>query len=489
MNKLSLRDYFKELDNKLNKLNSKKVNQFVFDEFPNYPHIGKYIDPRDSNNRDYYELILDQNLIDHSFDPLISFEMNQIKYSVEILHPDCNCFRRSKIKKRPIKTTSHRDRILYSAWNYYLSEKHKNWIKRNLLENSVSAYVPKTRKFNAHFAKLAFDYIQGKNEYSAIALDIKSFFDNIPHKALKNNLIELIDEGIELNKINFKLFKANTNYTYIELDFLKPILNKLESGSGMYMNRSRQNWNKLRNKGLIINNVNKGIPQGLPCSGVLSNIVMMQFDLIMNKEAIATNSIYLRYADDIFIASPNKSIKTQLIQKCFFELKNLQLPVAEKKTEEFEYTPLMNDHPQISYLGLNCEGNKISARQNGVNKFYQRTSQFIYSYVFTCRRRGIILSRKKIRAIFTHSGKHNFYSYLRRSSEVFELDSRYNHKKVKHVLKKHVKWIDRVFDKALVKKLSDTPGSHKYSIKCNCPLKKDATPLGNEQDILEEDDK
>lgn len=125
-----------------------------------------------------------------------------------------------------------------------------------------------------------------------------------------------------MNKINFKLFKANTNYTYIELDFLKPILNKLESGSGMYMNRSRQNWNKLRNTGLIINNVNKGIPQGLPCSGVLSNIVMMKFDLKMNKEAIATNSIYLRYADDIFIASPNKSKKTQLIQKCFFELKS-----------------------------------------------------------------------------------------------------------------------------------------------------------------------
>lgn len=95
----------------------------------------------------------------------------------------------------------------------------------------------------------------------------------------------------------------------------------------------------------------------------------------------------------------------------------------------------MNVHPQISFLGLNCEGNKISVRQNGVNKFYQRTSQFIYSYVFTCRRRRIIPSRKKIRAIFTHSGKHNFYSYLRRSSEVFELDSRYNHKKVKLFLK------------------------------------------------------
>lgn len=454
MNKLCLQDYFKELDNQLNKINPKKIDQFIFEEFPNYPHIGKYIDPRDFKNREYYELNFDQNLSDNSFDPLISFEMNQIKYSVEILHPDCNCFRRSKVKKRPIKTTSHRDRILYSAWNFYLSEKHKNWIKRNELENSVSAYIPKTGKFNAHFAKLAFDYVQEKKEYSATALDVKSFFDNISHKALKNNLIEVINEGTTLSEINFKLFKANTNYTYIELDAIKPILNKLESGSRMYMNRSHQNWNKLRNLGLIIKNVHKGIPQGLPCSGVLSNIVMMQFDLIMNKEALATNSIYLRYADDIFIASPNKNVKNQLTQKCYAELKKLDLPVATEKTEEFEYTPIMKNQPKISYWGLNCKGNKISVRQNGVNKFYQRASQFIYSYVFTCKRRKILPSRKKIRAIFTHSGKHNFYSYLIRSSRVFESDSRYNHKKVKGILKRHVSWIDKVFDKALSEKPS-----------------------------------
>lgn len=473
MKTVTLLNYFKELDNQINNLNPNKVDQFVFDEFPNYPHIGKYIDPRENENREYYKLALNQDLTQYSFDPLISFEMNQIKYSVEILHPNCNCFRRSKTKKRPIKTTSHRDRILYAAWNYYLSKKHKKWIKDNMLQDVVSAYIPKTGKFNAHFSKLAFDYIQGKNEYSATALDIKSFFDKIPHKILKNNLIELIDEGNELDKNNFKLFKANTNYTYVELNSLKEILNKLESSKGMYMSRTRQNWDVLRDSGLIIKNKNEGIPQGLPCSGVLSNIAMMQFDLIMNKEVNSLNSIYLRYADDIFIAAPNNSIKTQLVQLCYNELNKLSLPIAENKTEEFEFTPKTSCHPKISYLGLNCQGNKISVRQNGINKFYQRTSQVIYSYVLTCKRRGKTPSRKKIRAIFTHSGKQNFYSYLRRVSKVFENDSRYYHKKVKQVLKKHVKWIDNIFDNALKTKPPKENGIYQYKEKCNCPLKKD----------------
>ncbi len=473
MRQSDLLEYFTELDNKLISLKDSEINDFVFNEFPNYPHIGKYIDPRIHEHREFYSSEINNNLNDFSFDPLISFNMDQIKYSVEILHPDCNCFRRSKIKERPIKTTSHRDRILYASWNYYLSEKHKNWIVKNNLKNSISAYVPKTGKFNAHYAKTAFDYLQNRNEYSAIALDIKSFFDNIPHKVLKENLIHLLNIGPKLDRINFSLFKATTKYTYIELDQLKPNLRKLDSGDGMYMNRGTQNWKRLRSLNLIKQNLNEGIPQGLPCSGVLANIVMMQFDLIMKEYANNMGGIYLRYADDIFIASPNKKTIAILTQKCQSELKKLNLPIAHKKTEEFEYNKSMASHPTISYLGLNCNGNKISVRRNGINKFYQRTSQYIYSYVHTCMRRNIEPSRKKIRAIFTHSGKQNFYSYLRRVSKVFENDPKYDYKKVKSVLKNHVSWIDKIFDNAKRKKPSRTSNTFKYEVRCNCPLRKD----------------
>lgn len=473
MKQANLLEYFAELDNQLIKLENSKVNDFVLQEFPNYPHIGRYIDPRIDGHREDYLSIIENNLNDFSFDPLISFEMNQIKYSVEILHPDCSCFRRSEMKKRPIKITSHRDRILYAGWNSYLSKKHKMWICQKKLKTSISAYIPKTGKFNAHYAKVAFDYLQERDEYSTVALDIKSFFDNIPHDVLKKNLTQLLDLGHKLDPTNFRLYKATTKYTYIELDKLKPNLNKLDSGDGMYMSRNHRNWDRLRHLNLIEQNLNKGIPQGLPCSGVLANIAMMQFDLVMNYHAENMDAIYLRYADDIFLAAPNKEVITILTQECHSELKQLNLPIAHNKTEEFNYNKSMTKHPTISYLGLNCTGNRISLRRNGINKFYQRTSQYIYSYVHTCKRRGIVPSIKKIRAIFTHSGKQNFYSYLKRVSKVFEDDKRYKYKKVKGVLKNHVDWIDKVFDNAMRKEPSRTPSTFKYESKCNCPLKKD----------------
>ena len=473
MKQSDLLEYFKELDSRLSNLANSKINNFILEEFPKYPHIGKYIDPTINKEREYYSLVSKNDLKDFSFDPLISFQMNQIKYSTEILHPDCNCFRRSKTKERPIKTTSHRDRILYASWNYYLSNRHKEWVEQKQLKDSISAYIPKTRKFNAHYAKVAFDYFQDRDEYSAIALDVKGFFNNIPHDTLKKNLIELLDDGSTLCPSNFKLYKATTNYTYIELDQLKPNLNELDSGDGMYMSRSNQNWKKLRQLNLIKQNLEKGIPQGLPCSGVLANIAMMQFDLVMSSHSDELKSKYLRYADDIFIAAPDKRTIKVLTQKCQNELKKLNLPIAHNKTEEFDYNKSMKEHPKISYLGLNCKGNKISLRQNGINKFYQRTSQVIHSYVHTCKRRGITPSKKKIRAIFTHSGRQNFYSYARRVSKVFENDERYEYKKVKSVLGNHVDWIDQTFDNAMSKTPSTNPNKFNYRAKCTCPLRKD----------------
>lgn len=473
MKQSDLSEYFDELNLRLSSLKGNQEDRFIFSEFPNYPHIGKYVDPRPLKSKEHYLSILKENLNEYSFDPLISFKMNQPKYSVEILHPDCRCFRRSKVKERPIKTTSHRDRILFAGWNHFLSKKHKRWVNDNSLNSAISAYIPKTGKFNAHYSKLAFDYIQNRNEYSAVALDIKSFFDNVPHANLKKNLITLLDQGDKLDHVNFRLFKATTNYTYIELDELKPTLGKFDSGTGMYMSRSHKNWDRLRKYNLIKKNSRKGIPQGLPCSGVLANIAMMDFDLFMNNQAKTRNAIYIRYADDIFIAAATKIIVDELFERCSIRLNQMNLPIACKKTEKFDYKLSSIEHPTISYLGLNCNGNNISVRQNGVNKFYQRTSQYIYSYVLTCKRRGITPSKKKIRAIFSHSGRQNFYSYLRRVSKVFGNDPRYNSKLVKSILKNHVNWINKTFNNALSSDPPKKPGKFIHTYKCNCPLKRD----------------
>ena len=472
MKNLDLNNFFSQLDLKLASLDIKSRDKYIEEEFPKYPHIGRFIDPRMIDERDFYCKKINANLGDYSFDPLIAFDMNQVKYSKEILHPQCNCFRRSKIKTRPIKTSSHRDRIFYAAWNHYLSHLHKKWLQKNNIIKSVAAYIPETGKFNANYAKLAFDYIQGRDEYCAIALDVKSFFDKIPHNKLKVNLIKLIDKGAKLSNVNYRLYKATTKYTLIELEQLSPYLSRLESGPGMYFGRSHNNWKKIRDLSLIKKNKIEGIPQGLPCSGVLANIAMMQFDLKMTQAANELNSIYIRYADDIFIASPNKNVIRNLHEICHEGLDELNLPIANDKTEKFNFNKGSIAHPKISYLGLECKGNEVTIRMNSVNKFYQRTSRFIYSYVLTCKRRGIKPSRKKIRAIFSHSGKGNYYSYLRRTSRVFETDTRYKIKGIKGIIKNHLNWIDKKFDDAL-KKNPESSNIYIARTVCDCPLKMD----------------
>lgn len=471
---MDLNNFFILLDKKINSLPDESKKEFIRDEFPNYPHIGRFIDPGIKEERDFFFKALENDLGEYSFDPLIAFEMKQIKYSEEILHPDCDCYRRSKCKERPIKTASHRDRILYACWNQYLSSLHKTWLSENKILDSVSAYVPETGKFNSNYAKMAFDYLQGRSEYSAVALDVKSFFDNIPHQVLKENIKELAGSNSKLSKVDFRLFKAVTSYTYIYLDQLKLKLDQFTSGSGMYLRRSHLNWKKLRELDLIKKNKGVGIPQGLPCSGVLANIAMMQFDLKMTRSASDLDSIYIRYADDIFIASPNINVIQKLRGFCQSELNTLNLPLAHKKTEEFNFKKGSTNHPKVSYLGMQCQGNDVSVRPNGVNKFYKEASQFIFSYVLTCRKRNIIPSIKKMRAIFSHSGSRNYYSYLRRASDVFEVDPRYKCNGIKGVLKNHIKWIDTRFQDAMDSSLTSCDHAHKVKAKCSCPLLRDS---------------
>jgi len=472
--------YFSALDKDLIGLSSQHADEFIKLNFPRYKHIGGYVDPLNKSSRAFFLSALQDDLNDYSFDPLLSFPIDQVKYSKQVLHPDCRCFRRSKIKLRPIKTCSHRDRILYSSWNHYLSSLHKKWLTQHHLNHAVSAYIPETGKFNAHYAKIAFDYIQGKEQYYAIALDVKSFFDKIPHPELKKNLITLLkghgrlEDDLRLSRVDYRLLKSVTEYTFINLEDLQKVEQSLKSGNGMYFNRHRHNWDKLRQLSLIKSNKQEGIPQGLACSGVLSNIAMMEFDLSMNQACKKLDSMYIRYADDIFIVSEGSDSLNSLSTHCRSLLDDLNLPIADNKTEEFGYSPNSNRPPTISYLGLECTGNEITVRKNGVNKFYDRTRRFIFSYVLTCRRRDLEPSRKKIRAIFSHSGKNNYYAYLKRVHEVFESDNRYKLGGIKGVLKNHIKWLDKVFDEALKAPLNECKKKYKKYDKCTCPLQRDS---------------
>ena len=278
---------------------------------------------------------------------------------------------------------------------------------------------------------------------------------------------------LRLDRVNHILYKAVTKYTYCNRQEIQQIADQLHQTPGTLATRRKDNWAKLKRLKLLLKNDHAGIPQGLACSGVLANIVMMQFDVKMSSITRKNNGIYIRYADDIFIAASNLKTRRSLQAFCLWELRKMKLPIALKKTETFDYSAASFEHPRISYLGLTCKGSKISVRQNGVNKFYNRTSRFIHSYISTCKRRGIRPSVKKIRGIFGHTGKRNYYSYLTKAAEVFEVDDRYKAKGIKGVLRNHIPWLTKVFKKANRKSPPDGPGQYRPRGFCNCPLRRD----------------
>lgn len=178
--------------------------------------------------------------------------------------------------------------------------------------------------------------------------------------------------------------------------------------------------------------------------------------------------MYIRYVDDIFIVFESLDSLNRLFIYCCSLFDDLNLLIVDNKIEEFVYSLNFNWLFMISYLGLECIGNEIIVRKNGVNKFYERICCFIFSYVLICWRRDIKLLRKKIRVIFLYFGKNNYYVYLKCVYEVFENDNRYKLGGIKGVLKNYVEWLDKVFDRVFVVLLSEYEKKYKKYNKCIC---------------------
>lgn len=188
-------------------------------------------------------------------------------------------------KAREIAISSMRDKVVQQSVAAELSRIYEPYFSK-----SVYAYR------SGYSALVALDkiekYIQGKDKYWVLKLDIEHFFDNVSHSVL----LEILKQRIR------------------EADMLQLIKSILETSV-------------ISEDGEIVKN-KTGILQGSSCSPVLSNIYLWDFDIEIEK----ISDFYIRYSDDMIIIGKSKEQILTILEKIKLIFEKKCLKIKQSKT-------------------------------------------------------------------------------------------------------------------------------------------------------------
>ena len=188
-------------------------------------------------------------------------------------------------KAREIAISSMRDKVVQQSVAAELSRIYEPYFSK-----SVYAYR------SGYSALVALDkiekYIQDKDKYWVLKLDIEHFFDNVSHSVL----LEILKQRIR------------------EADMLQLIKSILETSV-------------ISEDGEIVKN-KTGILQGSSCSPVLSNIYLWDFDIEIEK----ISDFYIRYSDDMIIIGKSKEQILTILEKIKLIFEKKCLKIKQSKT-------------------------------------------------------------------------------------------------------------------------------------------------------------
>jgi hypothetical protein len=398
-----------------------------------YPHIGRPLYESDRNW--VFRYVQNPNKIEqHSFLPFLHATLYQHKYK-KVYDPftdelQNNGDRKHTTKARDIYYATHLDANIYRYYAQILNEKYNSSLQARGLNRVVTAYRkiidPKFKKgmSNIDFAEEIFNFIRKSDieDLVAVTFDIKSFFDNLDHKILK----EVWKRVLKVSKIpndHYKIFKNITQFSYINTeDIFNEFKNELivvsPSGAITKKKVNKQKYlknnnviafceksqfkEKVRQKGLIKSNKyiksengitvrGRGIPQGSPISAVLANMYLFDFDLVINEEVKEVGGLYRRYSDDIVIVC-DKSSHEYLKYLIQHNIRKLKLEIQDSKTQSFIFTRnfdsqrtcnkltdsgKLSNRKRFQYLGFEFDGQNTYLKSSSLAKFYRRMKKSI----------------------------------------------------------------------------------------------------------------
>lgn len=441
-----------------------EINQSFFEKRHknrNYLHF----DEKPSPTFLYNYIVNPSNIKKHSFYPFISYNIidEKIGKSNKKVVP--------LPKDRLINYPSHIDSNIYAYYSKILEASYENYLLENSLGDTVLAFrkVKTTidgkeiSQCNIHFSKNVFNYISEKKDCLVLCYDITKFFDNLNHRILKNNWARLLGDDC-LPDDHYKVYSSLTRFASVDKkDLYKELGLSLNSRT---LNKRLQRLctvkefrDRVRKNRLVtFNKSRKGIPQGSPMSGLLSNIYMMDFDEVVNKFLTDINGKYFRYCDDmIFIFDASDKLKVENLIKS--EIQKLILPINSAKTQEVEFQNGLSTFNSLSvnyqnpcklqYLGLLFDGKDIYLRETGLSRYKRKLRKAIrmrtahYKKLEASQRHGNSMYMRKLHTRFTYIGKRNYISYVFRVSDIHESNN------VKKQVKEHYK----LFNTYLAKKI------------------------------------
>jgi hypothetical protein len=415
----------------------------------------------------------------HKFFPLLHYEKSWVQFR------EPGKSRIEQTKTRPIRYAARRDSAIYSRYRAALSELYEKVLAENDLSGVVLAYrrIPKAdlrgNKTNIDFARDAFHAVRSLGTCSAVALDVKGFFDNMDHALIKRQWCRLL--GVDrLPRDHFKVFSSITRFAWVDRD-------KLYARLG-YITIEQSRGGGLRKKSLIARNqiplqvcspeifrdvvanktsgtesllcVNKngyGIPQGAPISDVIANMYLIDFDIEMKNYVLSRGGFYFRYSDDILVLLPKCA--TSASDAAEFASSTIskygsQIRIKPEKTEIVSFAldgqgalTASNEKNAarsdgLEYLGFRFDGKSTYIRNKTLSGVLRKMKMAVRREVrraverhpgkdvaFLERqvlREGIFQRFRKVRDFDEKLSKRSwtFYTYIRRAAAIFGIEGK-----------------------------------------------------------------
>jgi hypothetical protein len=397
-----------------------------------YPHIGL---PLSFEDRSWVEkYVSNPNKVSkHAFLPFIHKTSIVRKFRKKSFP----CGKRTKHrfvgkKERELFYASHLDSNIYSYYAAKLAKLYEIELQNQGITDNITGYrrIPvnsdsKENKCNIDFANELFCHIRNHKEKKLIAIsfDIKSFFDNLDHKILKQAWYHVVKSRKTLEKDHYNVFRNITKFSYINArdifeEFKEEIWveNKLGERRQKKIKRSfnLKNHNaiafckekdiiRLRRKNYIKSNKRtettegqyvlrqKGIPQGSPISAILSNMYMLDFDKQASLFIDECQGFYRRYSDDMVVVCKPKHMK-DVINFFTAKIKEYKLEIQPQKTQVFYFHKIKNRfhcfeknllHKNLQtntffdYLGFSFDGHSVMLKSASLATYHRKMKRAI----------------------------------------------------------------------------------------------------------------